>query len=68
MITKITDEVINCALKVSPYILGVAVSFKIEEILLKMIVTTVTLLFAQIVVHYLKPILIKKIDRFKKKK
>lgn len=67
MITKITTEAVNCTMKISPYVIGVAVSFKIEQILLKMIITALTLLFAQVVVHYLKPVVIKKLDRLKKK-
>ena len=68
MITRITTEAVNCAMKISPYVLGFAVSFKIEQILLKMLITTLTLLFAQIVAHYLKPVIIKKLDRLKKKR
>lgn len=68
MITKITTEAVNCAMKISPYLIGFAVSFKIEQILLKMLITTLTLLFAQIVAHYLKPVIINKINRLKKKR
>lgn len=68
MITRITTETVNFTMKISPYVIGVAVSFKIEQILLKMIITTVTLLFAQVVAHYLKPVVIKKLDRIKKKR
>lgn len=68
MITRITTEAVNCTMKISPYVIGVAVSFKIEQILLKMIITALTLLFAQVVAHYLKPVVIKKLDRIKKKR
>ena len=68
MITRITTEAVNCAMKISPYLIGFAVSFKIEQILLKMLITTLTLLFAQIVAHYLKPVIIKKLDKLKKKR
>ena len=68
MITRITTEAVNCTMKVSPYLIGFAVSFKIEQILLKMLITTLTLLFAQVVAHYLKPVIIKKLDKLKKKR
>lgn len=60
-------------IKVIPYFFGLFVSLYIEPIsflglIIKMAATIVSLLAAQIVSHYMKPLIIKKIERCKNKK
>ena len=55
------------SLKNMPLFLGLVVSLSVETLIFKMIFTALSLLVAQIFAHYMKPIIIKKINRCKKK-
>ena len=54
-------------LKALPLFCGLVVSLSVETIIFKMIFTALSLLVAQIFAHYMKPFIIKKINRCKKK-
>jgi len=49
-----------------PYALGLSVSVSIGDIAVKILVTCVSMLAGALFVHYLKPIIIKRINRLKK--
>ncbi|MBD0822662.1 hypothetical protein [Aestuariibaculum marinum] len=70
-----TDKVVTlyltcydlCA-KAFPYLVGLAVNFlTFQEALLRVVVTCISMLSGAVFVHYLKPIVVKRIDRLKKK-
>lgn len=53
--------------KLFPYILGLSVNFiSFGDALLRTIVTCISMLSGAIVVHYLKPVVIRLIDKLKK--